>query len=144
MPWLIARCRWNYRLLHDGTTMQWPRSNSACCGECGTAERAVLLESRQSTNKQMLTNVNSRPMSLRALMPKQKIALLVTMYLSYVMAIFSSSSFEVSMPAALDDQTLGLNQTDFALALSAGQVATVVGKPFCGFVVDMRGAALLF
>ena len=84
------------------------------------------------------------PKSLRALMSKQKIVLLATMYLSYVMAIFSSSSLEVSIPAALDDTSLGLNQTDFALALSAGQVATVVGKLFCGFVVDMRGASAAF
>lgn len=88
--------------------------------------------------------MHTAPKSLRALMSKQKIALLATMYLSYVMAIFSSSSLEVSIPAALDDTSLGLNQTDFALALSAGQVATVVGKLFCGFVVDLRGASTAF
>jgi sugar phosphate permease len=64
--------------------------------------------------------------------------------MSYVMAIFSSSSFEVSIPAALDDPAIALDQADFALALSAGQVATVVGKLFCGFIVDLRGASSAF
>jgi sugar phosphate permease len=82
--------------------------------------------------------------SLRALMSTQKVMLLATMYVSYCMAIFSSSSFEVSIPAALDDSSLGLAQKDFALALSVGQVATVVGKLFCGFVVDLRGASSAF
>ncbi len=104
--------------------------------EVDGADRAPACESAPSTH--------TVPKSLRTLMSKQKIALLATMYLAYVMAIFSSSSLEVSMPAALDDRSLRLNETDFALALSAGQVATVVGKLFCGFVVDLRGASTAF
>ena len=114
-----------------------------------TSEKAVLLQSLSATGDRRSTSVDepdnmSVGKPLRALMSNQKIALLATMYLSYVMAIFSSSSLEVSMPAALDDRALGLNQTDFALALSAGQIATVVGKIFCGFVVDLRGATTAF
>ena len=125
----------------------------------GADERAVLLEPESdgarvfstripvdgATSADAFFDANTSPEEpARSLMSKQKVALLGTMYLSYVMAIFSSSSFEVSMPAALDDRSLALDQADFALALSAGQVATVIGKLFCGFVVDLRGASSAF
>jgi sugar phosphate permease len=65
------------------------------------------------------------------------------MYIAYMMSVFNSVSFEVSMPAVVDSD-LDIDSQDFGFAIAVGQVATVTGKIFCGFVVDKRGASAAF
>lgn len=83
-------------------------------------------------------------LGITSLLSSHKLTLLATMFGAYAMVIFSSSSFEVSIPGAMEDAALGLDQADFALAMAVGQMATVVGKLVCGFVVDIRGASSAF
>jgi MFS family permease len=66
------------------------------------------------------------------------------MYAAYMVAIWSSSSFEIAQPAALADPNFSLTVEEIATALALGQVATVVGKLCIGFFIDARGAAAAF
>ena len=74
----------------------------------------------------------------------QQRGVLVTIYIAYMAAIGSSSSFEVAFPAAISDANLNVTAADFAATLAGGQVGTVVGKLAAGFVVDSRGASRVF
>ena len=84
-----------------------------------------------------------RSARLTRLLSPQKLGLLATMYIAYMMSVFNGVAFEVSMPAVVDSD-LGMTKADFGFAIAVGQVATVTGKIFCGFFVDMRGASSAF
>ena len=74
-----------------------------------------------------------------ATLPTRLKLLLATLYAGYMLSMASTSSFEIALPTLVADASLGLSVADCGTTLALGQVATVVGKLSCGFVVDKRG-----
>jgi hypothetical protein len=100
--------------------------------------------------------------------------LLISIYMAYMVAIFSTSACEMTLPAVVNNPKLhvsevstsgknasttnplsciyltvvnGLTYTrkgDTGIVLAAGAVGTVVGKLLAGFFVDARGAHAAF
>eukprot|EP00620_Florenciella_sp_RCC1587_P016905 CAMPEP_0182562402 /NCGR_PEP_ID=MMETSP1324-20130603/4745_1 /TAXON_ID=236786 /ORGANISM="Florenciella sp., Strain RCC1587" /LENGTH=479 /DNA_ID=CAMNT_0024775347 /DNA_START=209 /DNA_END=1645 /DNA_ORIENTATION=+ len=122
----------------------------------------------------MATMEQSRSRSIMKMLSCRQTTLLISIYMAYMVAIFSTSACEMTLPAVVNNPKLhvsevstsgknasttnplsciyltvvnGLTYTrkgDTGIVLAAGAVGTVVGKLLAGFFVDARGAHAAF